>query len=159
MKKKDGDAPKQYNTLIISGAGSADKKEAKEALIQLLVDATNRDMRDAVFKLLKEEASATDLLVDTIKDPRYAQHKGKLIAACWESEKDCSPHLSLFVDLALNEDYSIALEAITVIDNMEGPIEKEALASSLKKLESAKKKSSPDKSGLLDMLGEILGRH
>jgi hypothetical protein len=50
--------------------------------------------------------------------PKFEKHQKELVMSCWESGLDFSAHLIFFANLVVNCEYPVALEAITVIDEM-----------------------------------------
>ena len=47
------------------------------------------------------------------------QSEKRLLTACWQNGLDFSTFLPVFIDLIIHEDWEIAFEAFTVIDNLE----------------------------------------
>jgi len=151
--------PKEYRSLdLIPGIAKTNNSASTNTLINLLIDSSNRDVREDVLLLLKKEESAVELLVEAIENPRYLEYKNKLIAACWESGTDCSKYLPVFIAAAINESYVVALEAVTVIENMEGPFDEEELAQAKKDIAFVLKAKESEKHPLLNILREILVR-
>jgi len=64
-----------------------------------------------------------------LADPANAQIRIDLVRACWESNLDYSPHLLLFARLFIAEDFLLALEAFSVIENtcLERPVSQTVL--------------------------------
>ena len=146
---------KEYNTAIIGAGGDdpvASLNEGKiGTLISLLTDPSNKDVKEETLLTLKKEKGG-DLLLACIASPKSDGVKHLLIAACWESEINFSKYLPFFILLALNDDYLISLEAMTVIENMEGPFDKKHLEESLKKVKEIQKTISSEKQVLLNDL-------
>jgi hypothetical protein len=151
--------PKKYITKII-GPEEAAKDEPEKApaieekvarLISLLTDPANKDLKEKALLTLKKE-KGEDLLLLAIASPKAKEHRAKLVAACWESEINFSKYLSFFILLALDTDYLVSLEAITVISTMEGPFNKDHVTEGLKKVKAAKKNISDERVVLLNDL-------
>ena len=68
-----------------------------------------------------EKEKGGDTLLVAIASPKAKDVRHLLVAACWESEINFTKYLPFFILLALDENYLISLEAITTIENMEGP--------------------------------------
>jgi hypothetical protein len=145
---------KEYHTTII-GLGADDQTPANEGkvstLIDLLTDPANRDIKEEALLTLKKE-KAGDVLLGAIASPKSDGKKHILVAACWESEINFSKYLPFFILLAMSDDYLIALEAITVIENMEGPFEPEHITEGIKKLKEKQKQLNSEKLVLLNDL-------
>lgn len=116
----------QYNTINIGGEGEnpAAGKQKKQGnavaeLLGVLSSKTTGD-KDTALALLKKENAVT-LLVDAIKESKDATEKALLIAACWETGMDFGAHLDYFVELSLEKNPLISMEAITVVsENLAG---------------------------------------
>lgn len=127
--------PEEYSTIYVRTED--DEPHSKVAnLIHLLTDTANKENRIEVLKILKEE-SGIELLIETIAAPEAKEVKAALIAACWETDLDCSKYLSFFVQLALEGQYLVAMEAITVIENMSGNFNANELSECRMKLHGA----------------------
>jgi hypothetical protein len=78
-------------------------------------------------------------LLTAIASPKSDAHKHLLVAACWESEINFSKYLPFFILLALSDDYLVSLEAITTIENMEGPFDENHIKDGIKKIKEKQK--------------------
>lgn len=145
--------PKNYKTVIV---GQEKENKSTSNVISLLINAENTDEREDALKAIKKEPTALELLMNAINDKKLAKHKNELIAACWESGIDCRTQLNYFVNLAINEDYLCCIEATSVIDGMDPPLNQDELSRSAKQLDTAIQKTSSDKKELLRQLSEIL---
>lgn len=146
---------KEYNTTIIGlGAeeNSAPINESKISnLISLLTNPDNKQIREEALLTLKKE-KGTELLLTAIASPKAAECRHILVAACWESEINFSKYLPFFVLLALDDNYLISLEAITTIENMEGPFDATHIKDAIKKIKEKQKSISNERVVLLNDL-------
>ena len=131
----------------------SDKKAEKDAaarkqLIELL-GSHNSEHKDAGLELLKNEKSI-NFLLEAIEETEHKNEKAILIAACWESGLDFKGHEDFFADLALDNDLFISLEAITVLDNIEGT-QKAMMEEILKKLTAKNIAKHPNEAMLNDL--------
>ena len=85
--------------------------------IDLITNPDKRDLRSDAFEVIRK-ANAGQFLVDLIANKEFEKVKKDLVMACWECGLDFSAHLIFFCHLVINCEYPIALEAITVIDEM-----------------------------------------
>lgn len=85
--------------------------------IGLLTNPEHRIEKLDALNIIRE-AKAQQFLVDLIAMPKFEKHQKELVMACWESGLDFSSHLIFFTNLAVNCEYPVAMEAITVIDEM-----------------------------------------
>ena len=133
---------KEYVTKIVGAEEEAENltvaNDKITSLIQLLTLSENRDFKEETLLILKKE-KAGDLLITAIKKTKKNKHI--LVAACWESEIDFSKHLPFFIGLALDTDYLVSLEAITVISTMEGPFNPNEVKEAIKSVKEEQKKT------------------
>jgi hypothetical protein len=147
---------KEYITTIVGGNAEdvtlpVTKEDKITSLISLLTEPANKDVKEETLLTLKKEKGGDTLLL-AIASPKAKNVRHLLVAACWESEINFSKYLPFFILLALDEDYLISLEAITVIENMEGPFTEADVTSAIKKVKEAKKKITTEKIVLLNDL-------
>jgi hypothetical protein len=156
--KKYFDA-KQYITKIIGDDGEVDATTVDESkvstLISLLTDPANKELKEGALLTLKKEKGG-DLLLVAIASPKAKDVRHKLVAACWESEINFSHYLSFFILLALDNDYLVSLEAITVISTMEGPFKNDDVQEAINKVKTAQKNITTEKLVLLNDLVDTL---
>lgn len=96
-------------------------------LVKQLTALDSLQIKDEVLHTLKaDEAQA--ILVAIIGMKEYANQRKIIVAACWESGLDFTNYFTFFNALALNSEYAICMEAVTVItENMAGPFSKAEL--------------------------------
>ena len=122
---------KKYSTLIINREGYSKKENSAADLIEGLLEPNiTRSESEEIFKKLKDNGS-TGILVEAIKNAGRIEEKRILTAACWESGLDFSKDFLFFVQLATSADFQLAMEAITVVENCEEPIDAGTLHSAL----------------------------
>ena len=127
-------------------------------LIELLHSTDNEEIKSKVTRLLAElkHSDAIPLIIEAIENKKYANELRFLVSACWENGLDYSTHLSLFVDLVVEHDLMVALEAYTVITNMTGRISKEIAEKESRKIREAMLQADNQKKELLHDLLDFL---
>ena len=117
--------PRAYNTIYISAADEEKvRKEQQDILFELICNDKHKGDKDEVLHLLKREPKASELLMAAI-EAAVGEDKRKLLTACWEADIDVAPHIDLFIDSVINDDFPLSLEALTSIENMTGKINPE----------------------------------
>jgi hypothetical protein len=112
---------KKFSTIFVNREGFTSKQNDTAArIVQLLQPGITRPESEEIFKHLSG-ARAQSLLVEAIGSAASESDKKILTAACWESGLDFSPSFPFFADLVINSGFDIALEAFTVIQEMENP--------------------------------------
>ena len=108
------------------------------------------DVKDTSFKTV---------LMEKIINAPAQSNKANLLRICWESAIDFSEFLEIFTDILIQEDFINALEASTVIENLNGNIADEKIEVAIKRLRAECK---GDKTFLAEdaiaYLEELLGR-
>lgn len=131
---------KQYSTLIINREGFDKKQNSIADLLEALLDDRNtRQENESLFAKLKE-LNAQQMLVDAVEAAENTADKIKLLAACWESCLDFTPHFPFFVKLVCHPDFGVALEALSVVESCEGQIDELILADALLTVQSLPEK-------------------
>lgn len=142
----------EYSTLILDRGGFSKKENANADIVEALLDNKNTRQEDeALFAQLKE-LQAQDLLVNAIKSTHHEDFKIKLLAACWETGLDFSKHFLFFVDYACHDNFQIAMEALTVIENEEGTVEQSILEKAISMAQLSKSSHSVLIKDLLDSI-------
>jgi hypothetical protein len=142
----------EYSTLIINRDGFSKKQNNHADLIMTLLEKnTTRAEAEVIFSQLKE-ANAYQILVDAIEQAEDLKDQIKLTAACWETGLDFSSHFLFFVELATHNDFTMAMEAFTVVENIEEPIDNKILNQAL---ELAQESQSPHVELVDDLIENI----
>jgi len=114
--------PKAYNTVYINVEDeNKAKKEQMDILIELICDDRHKQDRTQVLAFLKTEPKTAELLMTAISEAGPVDKK-KLLTACWEADLDCTPNIDMFAEIVMKEEFPIAMEALTSIENMHGLI-------------------------------------
>lgn len=154
--------PKEYLTKVIGidkEEVNDEKQEQKDEqkderiakIISLLTDPAHKSVKEETLLNIKKEKKG-DLLLLAIASDDSKENRHKIVAACWESEIDFSKYLPFFILLALDSDYLVSLEAMTVISIMEGPFDEEKTKEGIEKVKTAQKSIKSEKAVLLNDL-------
>jgi len=127
-------------------------------LFELLHSTNNDEIKRRIARLLAEikHSDAIPLIIEAIQNKTYDQELQYLVSACWENGMDYIDHLPLFVDLMIEHDFMVALEAHTVITNMTGKIAMVTCEQEIQKIETALPSVSEDKREMLLEVIEFL---
>lgn len=109
-------------------------------LFDLLKQYAGTDIENKLMDILVDIrlSGFKDMLIQAIQNPKYIAIKNLLVRICWESTFDFSDHLNLFIHSLLNDEFPIALEASTVIEETLYNIDQKQRESLLAKLKMAK---------------------
>ncbi|MCE1198539.1 MAG: hypothetical protein LWW85_06185 [Marinilabiliales bacterium] len=127
-------------------------------LIEMLHQPFGQEVKTKIYALfadLKHEKSGFMLMasVKQEQDPEVLEH---LLSCCWQNGLNYSQELPFFVDLVLNQEFSIAFEAFTVVENMYGKIDLDTESKLLERIKRSLQEGDERKIHLLNGLLEII---
>jgi hypothetical protein len=93
-------------------------------LVDVLLHARDPYLITRLTTLLADvkEAEVKNILVSKLVEAGEEEGRANLLRVCWESAIDFSEYLEIFADLLIDGDYITAIEASTVIENLNGDI-------------------------------------
>ncbi len=127
-------------------------------LVQLLHTSNTRETKEIVYQLfndLKNENSV-DQLIALLKVEKDLDILERLVASCWQNGLNYSKHLPYFVQLVIDQEFQIAFEAFTVIENMYGKINDDVERLLIEKINEGIHRAEERKQYLLKGLLEII---
>ena len=127
-------------------------------LVQLLHTSSTKEIKELVYQLfsdLKNEHSV-DQLIDELKKEQDPEVLARLVSTCWQNGLNYSQHLPYFVGLIIGQEFQIAFEAFTVIENMYGKIDPDIENSLVGEIERSIGHTEERKQYLLRGLLEII---
>jgi hypothetical protein len=136
---------------VLGEKSTANDQKLISNFIALLIDPAHRDLKSDVLAILRN-SKATQFLVDLISMKEYAKNRKELVMACWECGLDFTAYLELFVNIAVESEYAVALEAYTVIDEMHGTFDDLQRSNSLRMLGDFQ--GSSDKQSLIKIIAD-----
>ncbi len=98
-------------------------------LIDLMKHESGSNMQKQVAKLLSDVQikGAENVFIQTIKNEEDVSSLKLILPILWESKLDFSEYLADFVEISLFGDYLIALDCLTILENMPGPFSESQL--------------------------------
>lgn len=145
----------EYSTLIIGREGFNKKENSTADLLEALLDKTiTRQESEEIFSKLKETHSQK-VMVEALQAAQRLSEKRILAAACWECGLDFSEYFTDFVKLATHEDFQLALEALSVVENTEASLPEDVLTAAMEIAQSSK---SPNTDLTHDLIENIKSR-
>jgi hypothetical protein len=113
------------NTDVVISAIEAIQKKGNKLYIPILLDLLNSspetEIESEIINLLGtvKDKETVNSFVRAIEDDKYKGIRKSILTACWQNGLDFSTFLPVFIDLIINEEWEIAFEAFTVVDNLE----------------------------------------
>jgi hypothetical protein len=143
-------------TEIVISAIEAIKKKGNKLYIPILFDLLNSmpelEIETEIKTLLGnvKDKESVNSFMRAVEDERYKPIRKSILTACWQNGLDFSTFLPVFIDLIINEDWEIAFEAFTIVDNLEFLPGEEILRKSIAKIEVALPAAGEQKSYFLN---------
>ena len=131
------------------------KEKGNRFYLPLLFDLFNSNPEPEISKEIKKllstvkEKESASIFIEAIIDDKYISIRKALLTTCWQNGLDFSKYLSELIDIIITDDWEVAFEAFTIIDNMEGLPGEEIIESSKRKIKDALKTSNEQKSYFL----------
>lgn len=130
------------NTETVLSAINSTKEVGNKLYIPLLFDLLNskpeHEIEVEITKLLGtvKDKESVNTFMRAIENDNYKSIRKTILTACWQNGLDFSTFLPVFIDLIVNEDWEIAFEAFTIIDNLEMLPNDAILKTSIEKINS-----------------------
>ena len=149
--------------LTINHIRNSGEPKILKILIELLNGTNDEQIFSAIVNLLNDLKiqSATSEIITAIQDDNFRKIRKNLLTSCWQSGLDYSGYLSLFVEIFIMNEFDIAFEAMTIIENIEESYTDDIINPLIAKLElnrttqtGTKKELFP---GLIDILKNKIG--
>ncbi len=132
----------EYSTLIVNRDGfSKQDNHVTDLMLTLLDKKITRHECEEIYAELKKLNSA-NLMVNTIKLSKRKADTSKLVEACWECGLDFTPYYLTFAELACDNDFKLAFESMTVIQECTGEVDKSVIDMALKLIEETKSRNT-----------------
>lgn len=109
-------------------------------------------LQNSLFNL--KDAASLPVLIEALRDAEFADIQVEILESVWQSGLNGAEYLNAMVSIAVNNDYLVAIEAMTIIENSEG-FSDEDLSNGIKLLDKALEKKT-EKFELLSSLRQML---
>lgn len=141
MEKKK---PSKTIEKILKGLYSAKNEEIEKALklvpekgdasliiplLELYQSTKSGKIKEGISRIVLQLKSTDTIepLLEASKSDRFKDIRSFIVSAFWENDFDLSNNISDLTKLAVEGDYQTALEVLTVIENLKGPLDYEQL--------------------------------
>jgi len=100
-----------------------------EIVVAAAVASEHRQVKKEIFEFLSNviDPQAKDLFLKFIQEEKYGAVRQELLTVIWNSKLDYSSFLAEFVEIAIEGNFMIALECLTILENLAGPFEEHQL--------------------------------
>lgn len=105
----------------IQSLKEAGNKDYLPLLFDMLLARPEPEIQNEILNLLAniKDKETIPVLTDALQNGKYQSIRKELTAVCWQSGMDFSSNMEVFIDLIINEEWNVAFEAFTVIENFE----------------------------------------
>jgi len=113
------------NTETVVAALQSFKDSGNKANLPLIFDLIlSKPAPEIVKEIANLLATVKDketipVFIDALQDDKYKSIRKNLATACWQNGLDYSLHMDVFIDLIIQEEWEVAFEAFTVIENFD----------------------------------------
>jgi len=155
-------AIKSGNPELIDHALDEIKNKGDETFIAPLVEFIHQNLtnvvKEKIYQLLIDlkHENSVDPLVNALKNENDPDILERLVASCWQNGLNYSKHLPFFVQLVIDQEFQIAFEAFTVIENMYGKIDSDVEKALLDQIGKGLQNTDERKHYLLKGMLEII---
>lgn len=100
---------------------------AIEPLIALHVESANNAVKSEIEGLLNtlKSEDVQPAMIDCLNNPEFEEAQQIILASIWNSNLDYSNYLNDIVVAAINGDFMLAMECLTIFENMEADLTEE----------------------------------
>lgn len=168
-KKKDVELEKRMISILQSGNTSAILSTIKDIrnngrttvlpeIFNLLQETEDNEVLGACTELINDlkKEDAVPYLVSAIKDKTLKDIRHHIVSSCWQNGLNYSDHLDLFIDLVIKDDYLVAIEAFTLIENHLMYLDEQRIDYIQEKLSNALNRSTSEKKDLISELLDVI---
>lgn len=118
---------------------------------KILRDTKNIEIVNVITTLFNDlnDEETKDVIINMIQDEEFLHIRKTLVSSCWQNSLDFDMYFKVFVNVVINENYETAIEALSVIDEMETGITKKDCEIGKEEIKKAIKKEDDEKISLL----------
>jgi len=130
-------------------------------LFEFIQKSSNEHSKKEVIEFLsnlKDTPSKAEVM-NNLHDKDFKSIQNIILSTIWNSPLDYSEFLNEFVLLSVENDYLTSLECLTIIENLEGPFEEQAILESqlhLKDYLDGKYEKSPEKDNMISEIANLI---
>ena len=130
-------------TKVVISAIEKIKHQGNQLYIPILFDLLNSspelEIETEIKNLLGtvKDKNVVNSFMRALEDEKYKPIRKLILVACWQNGLDFSNFMPVFIDLIISEEWDVAFEAFTVLDNLEFLPGKEIIKVSEEKIHKA----------------------
>lgn len=100
-----------------------------EPLFEVVLNSSNDSIKAKIIELLcnLKDSKSIVMVMDCLHQSKFDAIKIEILTTIWNSPLDYSEYLEDFVKIAVENDYLLTLECLTIIENLDGPFDEKSL--------------------------------
>lgn len=113
------------DTLVVLEALNSLKNKGNKyympILFELLLSKPETEVEKEIIQLLGtiKDKEAVSVFIHALSEAKFKPVRKEILSACWQNGLDFSSAIDIFADIVINDEWEVAFEAFTVIENME----------------------------------------
>ncbi|MGM0478453.1 MAG: hypothetical protein ACQERC_04445 [Bacteroidota bacterium] len=129
-------------------------------IIEVWSEGVSERTENAIITFIGDIKSSTsaDIIMDILLDDTFKNIHLPLLTTIWNSKVDYSEYLVDFVTLAIQHDFMVTLECLTIIENMDGPFPEHHFLDAeiiLREYAEKQQKNAVEDDKKLQLIGEL----
>jgi hypothetical protein len=130
-------------------------------LFEVLKTTKNKQSREEVIEFLcnLKDTKSLHTVMDCLNDKNFESVRIEIMTAIWNCPLDFSSYLEDFVKIAVQNDFLQSLEALTIIENLDGPFNESSIFEAqllLKEYHEGKYPKSKEKDQLISEIAFLI---
>lgn len=96
-------------------------KDYLPILFELLLSKPEIEVEKEIIKLLGtvKDKDTIPVFVEALQEDKFKPVRKEILTSCWQNGLDFSSNFDVFVNLIISEEWEVAFEAFTIIENLE----------------------------------------
>lgn len=151
------------DTKVVLGAINSIKQKGNKLYLPILFDILNAHPEQEIEKEIKnllatvKDKDVVTSFVDALGEKKYKPIWKTILTTCWQNGLDFSESTPVFIDLIIQEEWEIAFESFTIIDNLEFLPSQEVIDLSVEKIKKALPNTNEQKTYFLEEILKKFG--
>ncbi|SRR6056297_139218 len=127
-------------------------------IFKLMIKEPEETVYNESVKLLNDlkYQDAANVIMDAIENKQYSAIRKDLVSSCWQNRLDFHEYIETFVHIAIMEQYEIALESYSVIEDAVPEVSDKLKTRCIQTIRNHLSASSPEKRRLLEAMADMI---
>ncbi|MFT5337209.1 MAG: hypothetical protein ACJAY8_000951 [Sphingobacteriales bacterium] len=150
----------EFNAALTVAQKSPNPAFIEPLIVRLSAEELNSPVYDTVYKTLGEikMSAALPLFIKWLGQKEHSNIHQALLFFIWNSSLDASDNLPEITKVGLEGDFLTSFEALTVLENLEGPFEEEFILEALLTCKTYLSNNEPERNERQNIIEAIVRR-